>query len=208
MLPSLCVCVILLVVRYSKWADVSVPLCTWVCALVCVSERVSSSKCVFCVCVCLSEWALSGAAPCCASCIWSHLFWCSVGGERMTLMYLNPRQTFPRHSSVWNKDNWAQSSWTDWSGWWAVDRRVGYTVTPVRLTREPLAIRDTQTLESVSMIGESCFGMGGHSNPPLAYRHSSDAHFLQCDPGLLYLINLTFIYFTIQLMCSLFNYNS
>lgn len=32
------------------------------------------------LCVCLNEWALSGAAPCCASCIWSHLCWGSVGG--------------------------------------------------------------------------------------------------------------------------------
>lgn len=48
----------------------------------------------------LSEWALSGAAPCCASCIWSHLCCGSMAAERMTLMYLNPRQTLPRHSSV------------------------------------------------------------------------------------------------------------
>lgn len=95
---------------------------------VCVLERVYICICVY-LCVCATEWTLSGAAPCCASCIWSHLCCSSVGVERMTLMYLNPRQTFPRQLSVWNQDNWAQSSWTSWSGWWAEDRCFGYTVT-------------------------------------------------------------------------------
>lgn len=122
-LPSMCVR--LLAFRYNKWADVSIPefVHVFVCLHVFILVYVY-------FCVCLSEWALSGAAPCCASCIWSHLCWGSVGGERMTLMYLNPRQTFLRQSSVWNQDNWAQSSWTGWSGWWAGDRRFGYTVTP------------------------------------------------------------------------------
>lgn len=67
-------------------------------------------------CVRLNEWALSSPDPRCASRIWSHLCWGLVARERMTLMYLNSRQTFLRHSSVWNQDNWAQSSWTGWSG--------------------------------------------------------------------------------------------
>ena len=115
-------CVSLHAFKRTKWAYLS--FCVCVCVFACVYTCI----CVFFVC--LSEWALSGAAPCCASCIWSHLCWGSVGRERMTLMYLNPRQTFPRQSSVWNQDNWAQSSWTGWSGWWAGDRRFGYTVTP------------------------------------------------------------------------------
>lgn len=137
----LCVCVCLLmagsVLLPSGHKYVSVHVClhlgtivrwcvhTWV--FVHVLACLHAYVCIF---VCLSEWALSGAAPCCASCIWNHLCWGSVGGERMTLMYLNPRQTFPRQSSVWNQDNWAQWSWTGWSGWWAWDRRFGYTVTP------------------------------------------------------------------------------
>lgn len=108
---SLCVCVCVLCNLHlgtGKWADVFIPeLCMCVCRSLFVYVY---------FCVCLNEWALSGAAPCCASCIWSHLFWSSVGGTRMTLMYLNPRQTFLRQSSVWNQDNWAQSSWTSWSG--------------------------------------------------------------------------------------------
>lgn len=97
---------------------------------VCVSAFACVYACTRVLLVCRSEWALSGAAQCSASCIYSHLCWGSVGGEGMTLMYLNPRQTFHRQSSVWNQDNWAQSSWTSWSGRWAGDRRFGYTITP------------------------------------------------------------------------------
>lgn len=111
------------------------------------------------VCVRLNEWALSGAAPRCGSHIWSHLCWGSVGGERMTLMYLNSRQTFLRHLSVWNQDNWAQSSWTGRSG--LVSRRQTLWLHGNSWSDSPGSLRQTDTHKHwslfVSMIETQCF---------------------------------------------------
>lgn len=141
-------------VKGVRWADASIP-------------DLRTRLCLFlhmCICVCLNEWALSGAAPHCASRIWSHLCWGSVGGERMTLMYLNSRQTFLRHSSVWNQDNWAQSSWTGWSG--LVSRRQTLWLHSNSWSDSPgsLLQTDTQTLESVCFDDRNTvFHIKGHS---------------------------------------------
>lgn len=132
-----------------RWADASLPgLCMRLCLFL-----------HMCICARLNEWALSGAAPRCASRIWSHLCWGSVGGERMTLMYLNSRQTFLRHSSVWNQDNWAQSSWTGWSG--LVSRRQTLWLHSNSWSDSPGSLRQTDTHKHwnlfVSMIETQCF---------------------------------------------------
>lgn len=80
-------------------------------------------------------------------------------GERMTLMYLNSRQTFLRHSSVRNQDNWAQSSWTGWSG--LVSRRQTLWLHSNSWSDSPGSLQQTDTHKHwnllVSMIETQCF---------------------------------------------------
>lgn len=141
-----CVCVwVNLHLGTGKWADVSIPesVHVFVCLHVFILVYVY-------FCACLSEWALSGAAPCCASCIWSHLCWGLSGRGAddfnvlepqtdlsQTVVSMKPRQLGPVKLNRLI---------------WVVSRRQTLWLhcnPPVRLTREPLAVRCRQTLESV-----------------------------------------------------------
>lgn len=170
----ICTCVAAYVPAVSVFFAVGVSVCAFISVHKCV-PCISTAQlgeqmrrcptcawhCVYshiCVSVCV-ERMLSGAAPCCASRIWSHLRRGTVGGERMTLMYLNSRQTFLRHSSVWNQDNWAQSSWTAWSG--LVSRRQTLWLHSNSWSDSPGSLRQTDTHKHwnlfVSMIETQCF---------------------------------------------------